>query len=107
MILSVSDHDDLKDYYRHKGTLQNNIALINKLTLFVTNDTGIMHLASGLENLNLISLFGPTKAYEWGPLGENKRSIQSSSRDINKLSTNIVFETCKSLLKDVKISNIR
>ena len=104
MILSVNDHDDLKDYYRHRGTIQNNLALINKLSLFVTNDTGIMHLASGLENLRLISLFGPTNAYEWGPLGDNKRAIQSSSKDINKLLTGIVFETCKSLLKDMKIS---
>ena len=98
MILSVNDHDELKDYYRHKGTIRNNLAIINKLDLFVSNDTGMMHLASGLENLKLITLFGPTKAYEWGPLGKNKRSIQSPSRDINKLPVDKVFEVCKALL---------
>ena len=102
MILSVSDHEDLKDYYRHKGTIQNNLALISKLSLFITNDTGIMHLASGLENLKLISLFGPTKAYEWGPLGNDKRSIQASSNDIKNLSIDIVFEACKTLLNEGK-----
>ncbi|MFI5143998.1 MAG: glycosyltransferase family 9 protein [Ignavibacteria bacterium] len=100
MVLSVGDHDELSDYCRHKGTIQNNLALINKLTLFVSNDTGMMHLASGLENLNLVALFGPSKAYEWGPLGKNKRSIQSPSNDINKLSVDKVFEVCKALLNE-------
>jgi len=100
MILSVGDHDELKDYCRHKGTIQNNLALINKLALFVSNDTGMMHLASGLENLKLVALFGPTKAYEWGPLGKNKRSIQSISNDINKLPVDKVLEVCKALIKE-------
>lgn len=103
MILSAGDHDELKEYCRHKGTIQNNLALINKLSLFISNDTGIMHLASGLENLRLVTLFGPTKAYEWGPLGKNKRSVQSPSSDINKLRVDKVFEICKNLVKESEI----
>lgn len=100
MILSIENHNELNDYYRHKGTILNNLALINKLSLFITNDTGIMHLASAFENLNLVSLFGPTKAYEWGPIGENKRSIQSTSNNIDIISVEKVFEVCKELVNN-------
>jgi len=82
---------------RHKGTLMNNVALISKCALFVTNDTGVMHLASGLKT-PVVALFGPTKAYQWGPLGEKKVSIQSKKPNIDEISVKSVLEVCMKLL---------
>jgi lipopolysaccharide heptosyltransferase II len=84
-------------FKRHHGVLMNDIALINKLKLFVTNDTGVMHLVSGL-NSPVIALFGPTKAYMWGPLGNLKYSIQSSAAGINDISVEKVLNVCMQIL---------
>jgi ADP-heptose:LPS heptosyltransferase len=80
-------------FKRHHGVLMNDIALINKLILFVTNDTGVMHLASGLDT-PVVALFGSTEAYKWGPLGNSKYSIQSASADINDITVEKVFDVC-------------
>lgn len=84
-------------YIRHSGKLMNNAANISKTVLFISNDTGIMHLASGFK-VPVIGLFGPTKAYEWGPLGENKASIQASGGKIENIEISDVFETAKGYL---------
>ncbi len=81
----------------HKGLLMKNLALLNLCRLFVSNDTGIMHLASGLA-MPMVGLFGPSKAYEWGPLGENKVSVQSASSKISDIDAESVFEQCQKLL---------
>ncbi|HRJ85302.1 MAG TPA: glycosyltransferase family 9 protein [Ignavibacteria bacterium] len=74
------------------GKLMENAANISKTALFISNDTGIMHLASGFD-IPVIGLFGPTKAYEWGPLGLNKASIQASDGRIENIEISDVFET--------------
>lgn len=88
---------NIERIFRHKGDLMNNIALISLSDLFVTNDTGVMHLASGLE-LPVIALFGPTKAWEWGPLGKNKISIQASSPNLANIEVKKVFDECQKAL---------
>jgi ADP-heptose:LPS heptosyltransferase len=84
-------------FKRNHSVLMNNAAIIERLHLFISNDTGVMHLASGLKT-PVIALFGSTKAYEWGPLGEGKVSIQSSTSSINDISVNKVFEVCREIL---------
>lgn len=84
-------------YAKYCGEIMNNAANINKSSLFVSNDTGIMHLASGFE-IPVIGLFGPTKAYEWGPVGSNKASIQASGGNIKNIEITDVFETCMTYL---------
>jgi ADP-heptose:LPS heptosyltransferase len=66
--------------------------------LFVTNDTGVMHLATGLVT-PMIALFGPTQAEVWGPIGDNKYSLQSPSLDINEITVEKVFGVCEDILK--------
>lgn len=46
-------------------------ALVSKSNLFITNDTGIMHVA-GTTTTPQISLFGPTNPFNWAPCGKNK-----------------------------------
>ena len=43
--------------------------------LLVTGDTGPMHFAAAL-GVPTLSLFGPTSARRWAPLGRQHRSIQ-------------------------------
>ncbi len=74
-----------------------NAAIISKLSLFISNDTGIMHMASGFD-IPQIGLFGPTNAWEWGIIGEKKVSIQSANANINNISIDQVFETSIALL---------
>ncbi len=98
MAFFLFDEYSINDYFRHKGNILNNLAIISKTSFFVTNDTGIMHLASGFDKLKMLALFGPTDALEWGPLGEGKYSLQSPTRDINKMNADMVFDACKSIL---------
>ena len=78
--------------------LLNTAAVIERLNLFVTNDTGIMHLASGLKT-PVIALFGPTRASDWGPIGEEKISVQSPSDNIDSIRVDKVYEVCRKLLE--------
>ena len=66
-------------------------AVLKKLNLYITNDTGLMHLA-GFAGINTISLFGPTKGFEWAPLKKNQLYIQSESNNINNISVKQVFD---------------
>ncbi len=65
-------------------------AVLKRLNLFITNDTGLMHLA-GFSGINTISLFGPTNGFEWAPLKKNQLYIQSKSNEINDISVKDVF----------------
>lgn len=84
-------------FKRHHGVLMNNIALINWLNIFLTNDTGVMHLASGLD-IPVVAFFGPTSAHEWGPIGENKFSLQSATENINGITVENAYEVCQRIL---------
>jgi len=73
-------------------------AVIKKLALYITNDTGTLHVAGGVD-ANVISLFGPTHGYEWAPTGENKFFIQSPTQDINDITVESVFRKADEFLK--------
>jgi heptosyltransferase-2 len=80
-----------------KGTLMDTIALLSLSDLFITNDTGIMHLAASLDT-PMISLFAAADAREWAPIGDSKISLQSPTRAINDIKVEKVFEICRDLL---------
>ena len=71
-------------------------ALISKSTLFISNDTGIMHVA-GTTNTSQISIFGPTNPLNWAPIGENKHYIRKSDL-IDDIMLEDVYELCRSIL---------
>jgi len=51
------------------------LAVLSRASLFVTGDTGPLHFAAGL-GVPTVSLFGPTAATRWAPLGDRHRAIQ-------------------------------
>jgi len=72
-------------------------ALISKSTLFISNDTGIMHVA-GTTNTPQITIFGPTNPLNWAPIGENKHYIRKSDL-IDDVMLEDVYELCKHVLE--------
>ncbi len=67
-------------------------ALISLSDLFISNDTGIMHVA-GTTNTPQISIFGPTNPLNWAPIGKNKLYIRKSDL-IDDIAVEDVFKMC-------------
>jgi heptosyltransferase-2 len=72
-------------------------ALISNSDLFITNDTGIMHVA-GTTLTSQVSLFGPTNPFNWAPCGKNKIFLRKSDL-IDDIEVEEVFNVCKVLLE--------
>lgn len=63
-------------------------ALIKKCTLFVTNDTGPMHISWSI-GANTAAIFGPTNSHLQGPLSQN--SIIIKNEQISCLGCNLTL----------------
>jgi ADP-heptose:LPS heptosyltransferase len=72
-------------------------ALIAKSHLFITNDTGVMHVA-GATRTPQISIFGPTNPFNWAPVGLDKY-FQRKSDLISDVDEEVVFNLCKYILE--------
>ncbi len=72
-------------------------ALISLCDLFITNDTGVMHVAGATETPQ-ISIFGPTNPFNWAPLGINKYFIRKSDL-IDDVTVEDVLTLVEMLLK--------
>ena len=75
-------------------------ALISKSDLFISNDTGIMHVAGTTETPQ-ISIFGPTNPFNWAPIGTNKYFIRKSDL-IDDVSVDDVYSLCTTILSKKK-----
>ncbi len=67
-------------------------ALISLSSLFISNDTGIMHVA-GTTPTPQISIFGPTNPLNWAPIGINKFFIRKSEL-IDDIAVEDVYKMC-------------
>jgi ADP-heptose:LPS heptosyltransferase len=72
-------------------------ALISKSDLFITNDTGVMHVA-GSTNTPQISIFGPTNPFNWAPIGKNKYFLRAKSELIDDITVDNVLNLCEKIL---------
>ncbi len=72
-------------------------AMISLCDLFITNDTGVMHVAGATETPQ-ISIFGPTNPFNWAPLGVNKYFIRKSDL-IDDVTVEDVLGLAEMLLK--------
>ena len=73
MILSIANSDIIN--LAGKTSLLETMALIEKCNLFITNDSGLMHLAAALK-IPLISIFGSTDPLTTSPLGTSSIIIR-------------------------------
>ncbi|WP_337872015.1 glycosyltransferase family 9 protein [Ignavibacterium sp.] len=72
-------------------------ALISLADLFITNDTGTMHIA-GSTKTPQISIFGPTNPYNWAPVGSEKFFIRKSDL-IDDITVEDVYEIAKQIIQ--------
>ncbi len=79
-------------YFLNK-TIPQLSALISKSDLFITNDTGVMHVA-GATKTPQISIFGPTNPFNWAPIGDNKYFLKRSEL-VGDIEVEEVFNICK------------
>lgn len=59
-------------------------ALLSHLDLFITNDTGIMHVAAGV-GVPTLSLFGPTDPLQWAPVGGKHKFLLAEDGRIESI----------------------
>ena len=82
-------------YFINK-TIPELASLISASSLFITNDTGVMHVA-GAVDVPQISIFGPTNPNNWAPVGRNK-FVMRNGADISSVSIDSVFDTACTIL---------
>lgn len=74
------------------------MALINQCDLFISNDTGVMHIA-GLTDTKLIALMRKENENLWRPIGRNKFYIVSKTNEINDISVEEVLNLSEKLIQ--------
>jgi ADP-heptose:LPS heptosyltransferase len=75
-------------------------AVIDKSDLFITNDTGVMHVA-GAVDVPQISIFGPTNPANWAPVGKNKFVVRKGE-DITLVTVDDVYNYAMNILSNGK-----
>ncbi|MBM4158104.1 MAG: glycosyltransferase family 9 protein [Ignavibacteria bacterium] len=81
---------DLPCKVLQRENIRNVTAILSKIKLYVTNDTGTMHVAAYV-NTPVLALFGPTEPELWCPLKSNCHNIKSPTKKINDIDENIVL----------------
>ncbi len=96
LVLSLND---LKIPFYHAKNLpfKKLLALINYCDLFISNDTGVMHIA-GLTDTILIALGNRELKYEWAPLWKNKFYLCSPTNNINDIEVKTVIDFCDKMI---------
>jgi len=94
----IKNHLTIKIGYYVNHSIPELAALISESDLFITNDTGVMHVA-GSTNVSQISLFGPTNPFNWAPLGNNKYFLRKSDL-IDDIKVEEVISLIDRLLSD-------
>lgn len=89
-------------------------AILGSADLFVTNDTGTIHLASAV-GVPTVGLYGPSRPERYGPWGNRHRIVISDlpcapcrgrgcisgiEDCMSHISVNMVFSSCQELLQD-------
>lgn len=94
----LSNHCDIKFGKFINRPISQIAALISLSDIFISNDTGIMHVA-GSTDTPQISIFGPTNPFNWAPVGANKYFVRKSEL-IDDVSINDVYHLCEIILSD-------
>lgn len=97
IIDEINTRTENKVHFYTNRTISQVAAMMQFIDLFITNDTGIMHVA-GAEPVPQISLFGKTNPHVWAPRGENKFWLRESDL-IADISPEKVIALAREILK--------
>ncbi len=78
-------------------------SVVRHCDLFVTNDTGIMHVAAA-AGAPTLSLFGPTDPLQWAPLGTSHRFILGKGGAMEAISVEKVWSVLNEMLVLLQLS---
>ena len=81
---------------RGQTTLTQVAAVLSKADLFVGNDSGLGHIASGV-GVRTITLFGPGSPQRYRPWGDKGEVIVGPRENLNNLQWQTVFKRLKSV----------
>jgi ADP-heptose:LPS heptosyltransferase len=73
-------------------------SIIANTRLFISNDTGLMHVAAAV-GVPVLSLFGPTDPEQWAPIGSQHRYIVGRDGNMSFISVEEVLETARGMLR--------
>lgn len=91
------DRDLISYKVLHNLPVKKLAAILSLVDLYITNDTGTMHIA-GFSGTKMISLFGPTNPNEWAPLSKNSHYIKSPTGKIEDISIDDILNLTSKLL---------
>ncbi|MCX8104372.1 MAG: glycosyltransferase family 9 protein [Ignavibacterium album] len=97
IITAGLDKDSISYKVLHNLPVKKLAAILSLVDLYITNDTGTMHIA-GLSGTKMISLFGPTNPDEWAPLSKNSYWVKSTTGKIEDISVDDIFNLFSKLL---------
>lgn len=95
-----------------KTTLRQAVSVIDRCHLFVTNDSGLMHVAAALD-IPLVAIFGSTNPVTTGPVGSKSHIVRvpmdcspclkprcpEDHRCMEEITVDRVYEVAETLLK--------
>jgi len=97
---------------KHNSSIINNklltsAALIKNCSLFISNDSGLMHVASALD-VPTIGLFGPTDEKRTGPRGKHSLALRApNSSPVYDVNSNFdLGPSCHDSLKQLKTNQV-
>ncbi len=88
---------DFKPVLLSGESLDRVAAVIKRLSLFICNDTGVLHVSAAV-GCPTLSLFGPTDPSKWAPLSGRVTTLRASDSDLKHLGEDKVLEAARERL---------
>lgn len=79
-------------------------AVMERLSLFICNDTGVLHVAAAV-GCHTLALFGPTDPLRWAPLSERVKTLRSPESVMTALEQKIVLGSVLEILSTPEASS--
>jgi ADP-heptose:LPS heptosyltransferase len=80
-------------------------ACLARCTLFVGNDSGLMHLAAA-AGARTLGLFGPTPAPEYAPAGPKAAAVLADSTSMHDLSVRAALAAAIELIRNTELASL-
>ena len=84
----------------HNEPIRTVASIIRQCDVYITNDTGMMHVSAGVGTPPL-SLFGPTDPLEWAPPGFRHRFILGHGGSVDNISAEKVWMVLTRMLREI------